>query len=177
MRRLSIRTLLSVCAANFVAMNCFFAYLYTEDFRFHDSLLSAVENYLELAGTFFFFGVPISFLVAAAFGLPLYWGAKTVGCVNRWTSVFAGVVVALIPWSILAMLNWNLPSIGGVQGLLAFSVVGISGAVGGATFYGLEPARDNEKYLRENPTGDAGAGIAPRSGCGTRPAHRPPDHA
>ena len=140
MRRLSIRTLLSVCAANFVAMNFFFACIYTDDSRFHDSFVPVVKNYLELAGLFVIFGVPISFLIAAVLGLPLYWGARRVGLANLWTSVSAGIGVALISWGILVMLKWNLPSIGSVQGLLAFSGVGISGAVGGATFHRFEPA-------------------------------------
>ena len=141
MRRLSIRTLVSACAANFVAMNFFFAVLYADDSQFHDSFVSAVKNYLELTGLFVIFGVPISFLIAAALGLPLYWGARRAGFVNLWTSVSAGICVALVPWGILALLKWNLPSIGGVQGLLGFSVVGISGAVGGAAFQWLEPGR------------------------------------
>jgi hypothetical protein len=122
-------------------MNFFFAHMYAEDAKIHETLEAALGGYLELAGLFAVFGVPITFLISAMLGLPLYVAAKKAGLVNLWTCAIAGICVALVPWGILGTFNWHLPSLTTGQGIYSFTIVGLAGAVAGATFYWLTPDR------------------------------------
>jgi len=131
------KTLIALCCATFVALNFFFFLLYPSESQHFGP-------YFELVGLFFTIGIFVSFPVSALLGWPLYWTATKAGWVNLPFGLLSGAFVAVLPWSVLKALRWNLPSISSSGGFLALSIIAICGAVGGAMFYWLERNQKSE---------------------------------
>jgi uncharacterized protein YacL len=150
MNRLLRNTFLSVCAANFAALNFYMIFLVYRNTKFKViSVSQVVGGYFEIAALFFTIGLVISLIISILVGWPLYWIARRTRMVNWVVSLFSGILVAVAPWGLLIMFNWNLPSIFEQNGLLTISLLAICGAIGGMFFYKLDLKWSNNKPVSE----------------------------
>lgn len=138
MNKIFRNTLLSVCVANFVGLNFFVIFLMYRNPGYKVvSMSQALSDYLEIAALFFAIGLCISLVFAILIGWPLYWIARRKKMVNWVTGLSSGVLVVVVPWGLLIMFGWNLPSILEQNGLLTILMLGICGTIGGILFYKL----------------------------------------
>ena len=130
--------LISICAANFFALNLSMIFLVYLSNDFHnESFEYQLEGYLTAAILFLIFGVLISFLATLIIGFPLYALAQFFNCINIFTLMCGGILIAVIPLLVCMYTGWNLPTIAEKNGLFLIISVSFCGGIGGFTYWRL----------------------------------------
>ena len=144
MKRFLKNTLISVCVANFLALNFFMVLLVDSNSSFRFGMtLDGITSYLEIAGLFFTFGLLISIFFSIIIGWPLYWFFDKIKVKNYFSSSVVGSAIPIIPFGTLNYFGWNLPSFFSREGMITITVLGIIGAFGGISFCWLEINRSD----------------------------------
>lgn len=136
------KTIISICIANFCALNLYMILLVYRNPSFSFiSIANQISSYLEMALIFFTFGLLIALFFSVIIGWPLYWLADKFKVKNYVTSAFVGFAVATAPLIILKYFGWNLPSFFSEVGITIVSALGACGTIGGITFWWLSSSQ------------------------------------
>lgn len=132
------KLLISICVANFFALNLFMIFLVylSNDFQYK-SFIYQLEGYLTVAILFLIFGVLISFAATLTIGFPLYFLAKFLNLINLYTLICGGILIAVIPLLVCIYTGWNLPTVVETKGLFLLSNLAFCGGIGGFTYWKL----------------------------------------
>lgn len=125
----------SVAMANFLAFNLYMVFIVYKSQEFHSApLFRQGTQYVDLAIQFFSYGLPISIIVVAIIGWPLYWVASRYGLVNCFTASCGGMAITVVPLIICKYTGWNLPSFSDKNGLMLVLSIAFCGFFGGIIF-------------------------------------------
>lgn len=151
MQGLFKRTIISICIANFCALNFYMILLVYSDPNFSfKSTSHQISGYLEMAVIFFTFGLLIAMFFSVIIGWPLYWLANKFKVKNIFSSSFVGIAVAIIPLAVLKYFGFNLPNTFTRVGLITVATLGTCGAIGGITFWLLSLTENSSKAVSRN---------------------------
>ena len=129
------KIIISICAANFCALNLSILFFRNScDNCYAASLFDEMVHYFIMFGFFYTFGFVVSFFFSVTIGGALYWLLNQFTYPTIFSNIFIGCLVATVPFFILNWFGWNLPNISSEIGMVTITALMSCGIIGGVTF-------------------------------------------